>query len=73
MTDQQQAPESFILIEFAGIDSANFAVKPHNVSPAQVLMVASYLEIISKSSILELRESSKIAIPKKEEVGKILR
>lgn len=62
--------DSFILIKFESFNSAAFGMKVENVSPFQILAVASYLELKAKFQLnqmeieqLQNQDKNKISVP----------
>ena len=66
--------DSFIVIKFAGMQSASFNLYPNNVSPAQMLMIAEMLKYQAVSRMNEIAmqraeaeredDTNKILVPK---------
>jgi hypothetical protein len=48
-----EKPESFILIQFAGLNSTVFGMKAVNVSAMQILMLSNYLEVDARRKLIQ--------------------
>jgi hypothetical protein len=60
--------KSFVLVEFAEAGSVVLRMVTDNVTPLQLLAVASYLEVMGKSKLMEqenerLAKETKLAMP----------
>ena len=71
MVDEKELPKSYILIQFAGIGSANIVnAQFEGVTPLQVLALSEYFQLIGKQKLLtEMTEreaymaEQKLAVP----------
>lgn len=61
--------ESYVLVKFVEFGSVSFLEPPQfiNVHPLQLLALAEFMRVTANASILEMREASKIQIPKSPE------
>ncbi len=52
MTEQEETPQSYIVVGFAALGSALFTIQLVNVTAGQVLMAASALEVKGKNGFI---------------------
>jgi hypothetical protein len=60
--------KSYVLIEFKDVASVELRVLTNNVTPLQILAVASYLDVMGKSRLIEqenerMSREAKLAVP----------
>jgi hypothetical protein len=60
--------KSYVLIEFKDVASVELRVLTNNVTPLQILAVASYLDVMGKSRLIEqenerMAREAKLAVP----------
>jgi len=72
MTDENNKPQSRLLIVFDNIGSVNFSIQSEGISPLQLLLLSQYFELMAKNDILRQTEmirqqeqanKAKIAVP----------
>lgn len=60
--------KSYVLIEFKDVASVELRVLTNNVTPLQILAVASYLDVMGKSRLIEqenerMSREAKLTVP----------
>jgi hypothetical protein len=72
--NSEQVPmeeRSYILVEFESVGSVVLRVLTNNVTPLQILAMASYLDVMGKSRLIEqenarMAQEAKLAVPEKK-------
>jgi hypothetical protein len=72
--NSEQVPmeeRSYILVEFESVGSVVLRVLTNNVTPLQILAMASYLDVMGKSRLIEqenarMTQEAKLAVPEKK-------